>query len=447
MAHRAHLVLVHGEPRDAVVEFGARGATIGRRAEGSQVEVGVADSLVSRQHVRVEPHGAGWRLQDLGSRNGGFVDGAPFKPGASVALAPGAVIRVGDTLFVFRPEARALDQAETCEAFPGISNAAAAVRRRLCALAGATGHVLVVGETGTGKERVARWLGRPALQRPFVPHNCAELSKELGRSELFGYARGAFSGATKAKRGLIDAAHDGVLFLDEFGELPWEVQGELLRFLEDGSYRPVGATELRTSPARVVAATNVVLDDAVRAGHFRRDLLARLRAVNLPLELPPLRERREDILLWAKFFLTEALAAPHPPEPWQAGLAECLLLHAWPENLRELRGVIRSLVEAREPWPWASNCLPDRVLERRQTARASAPGPTPSAAGDGRDTPAVPVVPAESVEPTRDEVVRALTETRGCMVRTSSLLGVDRRKLYRLCKKHEVNVNQFRSGE
>jgi transcriptional regulator with GAF, ATPase, and Fis domain len=125
--------------------------------------------------------------------------------------------------------------------------------------------------------------------------------------------RGAFRGAHTAKAGLVDAAGSGVLFLDEVGELPLDVQGDLLRFLDDGSFRAVGSIELRHSSARIIAATNVDLDDAVRAGRFRRDLLARLRASNRPVELPPLRQRPEDILGWARRFALK-LASDGPVE-------------------------------------------------------------------------------------------------------------------------------------
>src|SRR5690606_39165419 len=201
--------------------------------------------------------------------------------------------------------------------FPGVSSVAAQVRQRIRQLTDGTGHVLILGETGTGKERVARAIG--ATTRSLVPQNCAELSHELARSELFGHVRGAFRGATTSRVGLVELANEGALFLDEVGELALDVQAELLRFLEDGHYRPVGATELRHSSARVIAATNVDLDQAVARGGFRRDLLARLRASNRPLELPPLRERRDDIHGWSIRFLREVIGDEVPITPWSPG--------------------------------------------------------------------------------------------------------------------------------
>jgi len=189
------------------------------------------------------------------------------------------------------------------------------------------------------------------------------------------------------------------------------------------------------SRARIVAATNVDLDEAVRIGAFRRDLLARLRASNAPLVLPPLRRRREDILGWARWFLDEAYASDLPSELWTPGAAECLLVYPWPENLRELRGVMRALVETPPPWPLDSQQLPARIQDHRRKLRDG----DVLVGDDAADAPAGP-------EPTRDAIERALADTGGRMRAASTLLGVDRRKLYRLCDKLNINVETYRSG-
>ena len=426
-----HVVTIHGSSAGSVHEIDDRGISIGRRAEAQRADLAFEDPRMSRLHVRIERNGVGWRLEDLGSRNGGFVDGVPFQSAAAASLDEGSVIRMGNTIMVFRarPPTKHVDGER--EVFPGASPVAAEVRRRLALLAAGAGHVLILGETGTGKERVARRIGRVTPGRAFIPQNCAEISRDLARSELFGHVRGAFSGATTAKEGLVDAARDGVLFLDEVGELPLDVQGDLLRFLEDGSYRPVGATELRSSRARIVAATNVDLEDAVRKGGFRRDLLARLRASNAPLVLPPLRERREDILGWARRFLDEGCPADLPPEIWTAGAAECLVLYPWPENLRELRGVMRALVETLPCWPIDSRQLPERIQSHRRMLRDGSRGTE---------------LPAAAVEPTREVIERALAQTEGRVRVASALLGIDRRKLYRMCEKLGINIDDYRSG-
>ncbi len=419
----AHLAIVHGVTRGETHVLADGETHVGRGGGGIEL----ADAGVSREHVTIARDDVRWRITDRGSRNGGFLDGAPFAPGATLTLVDGAVIRLGDALAVFRLGAPAASSPHPEASFPGRSLPAATIRRRLEQLASESGHVLIWGETGTGKERAAHHFTRAGL--PFISQNCAELSRDLARSELFGHVRGAFSGAATSKPGLVDAATDGVLFLDEIGELPLDVQGELLRFLEDGSYRPIGATDLRTSAARVVAATNVDLDDAVRAHAFRRDLLARLRATNTPLWLPPLRRRREDILGWAQRFIGEVLEVP-PADAFSAGAAECLLVYPWLENLRELRAAVRELARGR--FPIEASALPERLTRHRRECRAVRP--------DADE----PIPPADAIEPTVDAIEQALREHHGKMLPASEHLGIDRRKLYRLCEKHAIDFEAFR---
>jgi DNA-binding NtrC family response regulator len=422
----AHVRVVH--MRAAAHRVAPAGLVLGRRVDDGLT---IDDDRMSRRHARIARDGGGWRVIDAGSRNGGHVDGRPLAPGQSLPLVDGAVIRLGNTVLVFRGgDVPTADPGD--DDFPGASAVAAAVRLALRRLAASTGHVLIVGETGTGKERAAHAIGRAAADAPFVPQNCAELNHDLARGELFGHTRGAFTGATAPRRGLVELADGGALFLDEIGELSLEVQAELLRFLEDGSYRTLGAPALRQSTARVVAATNVDLDEAVRAGRFRRDLLARLRAAHPPLELPPLRARRDDILDWAARFLAEV--APGVAAPWTAGAAECLLLYPWPENLRELRSVVRSVGAHRTQWPVDAAELPARLRDHRAALRgASSPRVTPPAAA-----PAAPGLP------TRADIEHALRTTGGRMRTAAADLGVDRRRLYRLCESHGIEVEMFR---
>ena len=426
----AHLRVLTGRSPQAVHSFHSHGTSIGRL--GGDCDLVVDDGRMSRRHARIERSAAGWQLQDLGARNRGFVDGRGYGAGARVGLVDGAILRLGDSLMVFRVSPPTHDGRVDSPIFPGVSPIAVAVRRRIATLAAASGHVLIVGETGAGKERVAQAIGEARAPHPFVTLNSAELSRDLARSELFGHVRGAFTNANANKLGLVDAAGDGVLFLDEIGELSMDVQAELLRFLEDGSYRPLGATELRRSNARVVAATHVDLEEAVQNNKFRRDLLARLRATNTPLVLPPLRDRREDIPGWTELFLRER-DHQAPADPWTVGALECLLLYPWTYNLRDLRSVVGEAAEQVSVFPCGTEHLPAPLRAHRGTLRAASTAAPP-------EEP----TPTSLPDPGQVEIEDALRATQGNMRTAALRLGVDRRKLYRLCDRFGISREQYR---
>jgi DNA-binding NtrC family response regulator len=232
------------------------------------------------------------------------------------------------------------------EELRGESQAMQRVRQRIREYAAAEATVLIGGETGTGKELVARALhaASPRAAGPFVAVNCAALPLELVESELFGSIRGAFTGAIHTRSGLFDAARGGTLLLDEIGELPRGAQAKLLRVLEAGSYRPLGAVREKQAEARVLAATNSDLARLCTNGEFRSDLYYRVAV--LRIDLPPLRERRADIPGLVQHFITRA------GRPSQAVSPEAmarLLAHGWPGNVRELRSVVeRTLMHARD---------------------------------------------------------------------------------------------------
>ncbi|MBF0125684.1 MAG: sigma-54-dependent Fis family transcriptional regulator [Magnetococcales bacterium] len=222
----------------------------------------------------------------------------------------------------------------------GSSPAFAAVLRaaRLVAVTGAT--VLIQGESGVGKELLARGIhaASPRCKAPFVPVNCAALSETLVESELFGHSKGAFTGAVSERTGRIPAAHGGTLFLDEVGDMPWSVQAKMLRFLENGECQSLGSELPRRVDVRVVAATNRDLSTLVASGQFRQDLFYRLQVV--PLILPPLRERGGDLeplaTAFLRFFATRhSVSLPVFSRP----ALELMRRHAWPGNIRELRNL------------------------------------------------------------------------------------------------------------
>jgi transcriptional regulator with PAS, ATPase and Fis domain len=230
---------------------------------------------------------------------------------------------------------------------PGFIAASPSMRRLKVELAGLSASratVIITGESGSGKEVVAKALHRLSARasQPYVAFNCAAVPRELFEGQLFGYRRGAYTGAASDHPGVIRAAHGGTLFLDEIGELPLEVQPKLLRFLENGEVFPLGETRPVHVDVRVVAATHRDLGLLVREGRFREDLYYRLQVV--PIRVPPLRERREDIIALARHFVNQL--TPEGAEPPRLGpdALAVLTTHPWPGNVRELRNVIeRSL--------------------------------------------------------------------------------------------------------
>jgi len=269
--------------------------------------------------------------------------------------------------------ARLESQAYTFREIVGESAALrAALERAARVLPHGDATILVSGETGTGKELLARALhyGGPRADAPFVEVNCAAIPGQLLESELFGYERGAFTDAKSAKPGLFETAEGGSLFLDEIDRLALELQSKLLRTLEQKTTRRLGSTTSRRFDVRLIAATNAVLDTEVRAGRFREDLFYRLNVVTL--ELPPLRARGDDVIRLAEFFLKRFSAQYTIPEPaLSAAVRAALAAHSWPGNVRELRNVIeRALllstpgtlelteIEARAPRPPVDGALP-----------------------------------------------------------------------------------------
>lgn len=225
--------------------------------------------------------------------------------------------------------------------FLGRSPAIRRVREMAEAVVGADAPVLILGETGTGKGVLARWLHErsPRAREPFVDLNCAGLSRELAESDLFGHQKGAFTGAALQKKGLLEVAHRGALFLDEIGDLDAAVQPKLLKVLEEKTFRRVGDVKSRPVDVRLIAATHRNLEDMAALGEFRQDLLYRINTVTF--HLPALRERREDLPVLAETILAEVCAScGRSRAKLTEGALARLDLHSWPGNLRELRNVL-----------------------------------------------------------------------------------------------------------
>jgi len=290
--------------------------------------------------------------------------------------------------------------------------------------------VLLTGESGTGKEVVARFLhhGSRRSHGPFVAINCAALPDQLLESELFGYDRGAFTGAVSAKPGRIEQANGGVLFLDEVGEMAPAVQAKLLRVLEEREFMRLGSTRLMHADIRVIAATNRDLHGAMQRGEFREDLYYRLGVFEIAL--PPLRERLDDILELADAFLEEiGQSVGRPAVGIATDAKDQLLAYAWPGNVRELRNAIERAVILADGGLIRSEHLP--VTAPRPAAPADAPTPGPLPAGG---------INLEAIE--RSLVIKALAQARHNKTRAAKLLGLTRAQLYSRIEKYGLAEGQ-----
>ena len=282
--------------------------------------------------------------------------------------------------------------------------------------AGARHPVLVTGESGTGKELVARALHTLSGRRPFVPVNCSALPEHLLESELFGHEKGAFTGADRDRPGLFEAAHRGTLFLDEIADLPQPLQPKLLRALEEGEVRRVGATDTRRIDVRLVAATNRDLEAAVKEGRFREDVFWRLNVLHIAV--PPLRERAADVPLLAERFLDAATSDRRPRTPARIAPDTMALLtaYAWPGTVRELRNAIERAVTLSTTDELRPDDLPERILAGARAAALV----SRSVAQE---------VPLRDVE--RAYTLEILRRVGGNKSRAAEILGMDRKTLYR----------------
>ena len=333
------------ERLDEVIVARNQAGRIERKTRSATVYVG--DFQVSRQHLAIRSAPNGWKLVDLGSKNGTAVNGERVN---TAMLADGDIIEAGGAMLMFlqdnstRSDAgdRELVAAAWPPSFQTLSLELESRIQQIQKIAPAGVPVLVRGETGTGKELMARAIHEVSGRRgPFVPVNCGALPRDLIESELFGHRRGAFSGATADREGLVRRAHQGTLFLDEIAELPPDAQTALLRVLQDGEVRPVGATDAVKVDVRVVAATHQDLKQRLVDGRFRSDLYGRI--AGFEIFLPPLRDRREDLGM-----LIAATLSTVCPDPTRITLsksvARALFRYAWPQNIRELENAVRAAV-------------------------------------------------------------------------------------------------------
>jgi two-component system response regulator HydG len=280
--------------------------------------------------------------------------------------------------------------------------------------------VLILGESGTGKELVAKSIhySGPRAERPFAPVDCSSLVPTLIESELFGYVKGAFTGAMQSKQGLLEAAQGGTLFLDEIGDMPVDLQAKLLRALQEREVKPVGSTERRHINIRIIAATNRDLESAIRTGAFRQDLYFRLNVVQI--KLPSLRERKSDIQLLVTSFL-EKFSDPHgSPRTISDDAMRRLIAYDWPGNVRELENAIeRAVAMGSGPIVHVGD-LPSNLHY-----------PSSERAPDKDE-----LLPMEELE--RRAILRTLRETGGDKLAAARMLGIGKTTLYRKLKQYQV---------
>jgi transcriptional regulator with PAS, ATPase and Fis domain len=382
---------------------------------GNECDIQVVHPSLSRRHVAIHG-GTPPRVEDLGSTNGVKIGSRRLKPGASEALMPGEVATAGPVVIVVH------DQVRADGAVPGSSpQSMKDVRHVLSLIAKSAISVLLLGETGVGKEVAAELLhaSSPRASRPMIRLNCAAFTESLLEAELFGYERGAFTGAVKAKPGLLESAEGGTVFLDEVAEIPVTTQVKLLRVLESREVRRIGGLQARTLDVRFVSATHRDLRELAASGAFRQDLFYRLNGMTVCI--PPLRQRRDEIPgLVSEFIAGACRAGGRSPLAIDPKAQWLLQQHAWPGNIRELRNVVERAVAL---------CT-TTVLTREHVLLDDAPSLPPRAPlGDLR---------SDVDEYEKARILEALDRAGGNQTKAAQLMGITRRALIGRLETHHL---------
>ncbi len=434
---------------------------IGRRpAEGDpRASLVLPDRTVSSVHARITrvlQAGEGFTIEDLGSTNGTHVDGKQIV--GPTLLRNGSLIFIASQVLVFRlvtpAELGALKEEEVrpLAQLPTLSPAMAVITSKLRLLARSSAEILLVGETGVGKEVFANAIHAASGRvGPLVAINCAAIPRELVESELFGYEKGAHSTAQGRKPGLVELADGGTLFLDEIGDMPIELQAKLLRFLQDRRFTPLGSTRIIEANVRVIAATSRVALD--KGAHVQEALLGRLGAQ--PIVLPPLRERPEDIGRLTAHFLSQiATGRTLEPEAFHA-----LTLHNWPLNVRELSKVVTEAEAlSRSVQAIGLEHLPDAVTATLQIDPNDALDDTsvdpPDArersytdSGGFRDGDAPAATRVRRPAPTREELTALLGEFNGSVAQVARSLDRQYAVVWRCIQRYGIDAAAFRNRE
>jgi transcriptional regulator with GAF, ATPase, and Fis domain len=341
---KAKLVVIDGPDKGKDFLISKSKTYVGR---SSVNDVVIGDTSISGTHFELRAEEEGFLLRDLGSTNGTILEGCRVK---ELYLVPSATFRAGNSTFKVQPSNEVVEiPLSDNEHFEGVIGASVAMREVFAVLAKVAPSeltCLIEGETGTGKERIARAIHDASRRRkkPYVVLDCSSIPKDLMESYVFGHEKGAFTGAVSQHKGAFEQATGGTLFLDEIGELDLTLQPKLLRVLENREFKRVGGNQTIRSDVRVIAATNREIREMVGESGFREDLYFRLSVINICL--PPLRKRIQDIPLLAESFMQD-MAERRPDRPRMrltADAMELLRIYEWPGNVRELKNVIERAV-------------------------------------------------------------------------------------------------------
>jgi transcriptional regulator of acetoin/glycerol metabolism len=394
---------------------------IGREREGAAGDeryLALPDRFASAPHASLERSYGRWILQDEKSRNGSFVDGVEV---SRCELRDGAIVEMGRSFFIFREESAIYG---AVEGLPTFNRTYAARLASLAKMAPTVLPIVLRGESGTGKEVLARAVHRMSGRRgAFQAVNCAALAQSLAESELFGYRKGAFSGATEDRPGLIRSAHGGTLFLDEIGDLPLPLQGHFLRVLQESEVTPVGSTHAVPVDFRLVAATHRDLEKMAAAFSFRSDLLARIQGFTL--ELPPLRERKEDLGLLVAALLHRHAGATADRIHFSLAAARALVHHDFRLNVRELEKALAVAVTLSDQGRIDIAHLPPGMPAKSETAP---PPQTLSAQADER----------------RQQLIELLRTHKGNIAEVARAVGKARMQIHRWMKRYGIDPTDFR---
>ena len=422
----------------------------------------LADSTVSSVHARIQRATSGsdlFIIQDLGSTNGTHVDGRRIN--GPVPLRDGAVLFFGSQTLIFRlytpAELEAVEEDARHPLAPVATLSAnlASTLVRLRRLAPTASEILLLGETGVGKEVFANAIHALSGRRgDLVAINCAAIPRELVESELFGYEKGAHSTAQGRKTGLVELAAGGTLFLDEIGEMPGEMQSKLLRFLQDRRFTPLGSTRVVEADVRIIAATSRVAPD--KGIHVQEAVLGRLGAQ--PVVLPPLRERIEDIGRLAAHFLGSLRGTAADDRAFEPEAFQAMLLHAWPLNVRELLKVVTEAEALSQGASIGLEHLPDAITATLQVDAEDVPDDTNvdfhppdvgAFGGVSADTRSgvLRTTRVRRPAPTRQELTTLLATCQGSVAEVARRLKRQYAVVWRCVQRYGIDTREFRSPD